>query len=220
MKRLAFIVFALLLTSLPSGAATIYLKNGRIITGVGYYETTAGHLKFYYMGGQVSLPLKDVKKIEEDGKAVLETEPSFKADTPPPGAQPQGEAAPAKTLTPEATSQFKDKIDEIDRRLAEINMLEDRKRKLEAEYEEVKLRVEVLWQKGRKNAIAAGQGEASWFVFLDAQERQWSQLNTIRKGEIEAELEALNETLKPLLEEKASIVEYKKELEGELRRGR
>lgn len=195
-------------------AYKVYLKNGSVIKGIGYYEKADGQIRLYYGGGMVGVPEEDIRAIQEVGKPAPKIETPAAAPVPPeempPEAQPE-----AGRLTPEAEAAVRAKMAEIDARLAEIKNLEDRLGKLRAELNEVSLRIEVLWQKGRSNALAQGRPESEWFMTLSPEESQWSQSNTIRKKELQDEIKAVEEALAPLLKEKEEILGYKKELEGQ-----
>lgn len=218
MRRVICMAIVFSVYAFPAEAAyRVYLKNGAVIKGIGYYEKANGQIRLYYGGGMVGIPEADVKVIQEAGKPAPSIEAPGAAQPEPSGETPEGAEPERGRLTPEGEALVKGKMAEIDARLKEIKTLEDRLGKLRAELNEVSLRVEQLFQKGRSSALARGRPESEWFMFLTPQESQWSQFNTIRKKELQDEIKSVEETLQPLLKEKEEILRYRSELEGELR---
>jgi hypothetical protein len=216
MKRTILCVLFLFVLYLPAEAAyKIYLKNGSVIKGVSAYAEEAGKIRFYYGGGLVSLPSGDVLRIEETG------EPLPPAEGPPVAApEAPGQGAPAPETPPKDTareSALKERLSSIDSRLKEIEGKEVEAQSVEAEYERVRLRIELLFQQGRKAAAEAGRSQAEWFQFLPSQERQWAQMNSIKKNQLESQLETLKQELEPLREEKEKLLEEKRGVEDELK---
>lgn len=216
MKRTILCVMFLFVLYLPAEAAyKIYLKNGSVIKGVSAYAEDAGKIRFYYGGGLVSLPSGDVLKIEETGEPLPPAEvPSVAAPEAPEPSAPAPEAHPKDTAR---ASALRERLSSIDGRLKEIEAKEAEEQKVEAEYERVRLRIELLFQQGRKAAAEAGRSQAEWFQFLPSQERQWAQMNSIKKNQLESQLEALKQELEPLREEKERLLEEKRGVEDELR---
>jgi hypothetical protein len=203
----------LFLLYLPSEAAyRIYLKNGSVIKGVSAYAEEAGKIRFYYGGGMVSLPMGDVLRIEETGEPLA---PAGEPSVGVPAAPAPAPEAPKKDTARE--SALKEQLSRIDDRLREIEGKEAEAQKVEAEYERVRLRIELLFQQGRKAAAEAGRSQAEWFQFLPPQERQWAQMNSIKKNQLESQLEALKQELGPLLEERERLLEERRGVEDDLR---
>lgn len=204
------LIFLILFTS-TAYPATIYLKNGMTIENVISYKLVNGRYMLYIHGGVVEILATDVLKIVE--KDVIK----------PPEPLPE-EVKPAPTNEKsledkkERISELKRRIKELDTRLSKIKKVEDEQAELKKQYDEVRLRIEVLFQKGRKAAQSAGKDISTWFQFLSPQEREWIQINTFKKKELEDKLKEKEEELAPLLEDKEDILKEKQELSDELER--
>lgn len=219
MKRTVLCIMFLLIFYLPSEAAyKIYLKNGSVIKGISAYTEEGGMIRFHYGGGVVSLPVGDVLKIEETKAPLPPAEEPVMAvpEAPEPSAPaPETPQAPARDAAREAA--LKENLARIEDRLREIEEKEAEAQRVEAEYDRVRLRIELLFQQGRRAAAEAGRSQAEWFQFLPVKERQWAQMNSIKKNQLESQLEALKQELEPLREEKERLEEEKSEVQDELR---
>jgi hypothetical protein len=215
---LSFVLFgAFVLMPAADAAYRVYLKNGWVISGVASYVKSNGEMKLSYGGGVVSVPRKDVLRIEKYG--------GTEALPPPAEALPEG--APGEAVSPSAPTEpgpanearrteLKKELDRIEGRLGEIKKKEDELAEVRKEYDTVRLRIEVLFQQGRKAALQAGKSEAQWFQFLPTKERQWAQMNSIKKNELEAKLESLEKEMEPLRTEKESLLQDKERLQKDL----
>jgi hypothetical protein len=208
-----------LIVAIPSYAQyNIHLKNGSVIRGVGKYEEVDGELRFRYMGGTMGIPLDEVLKVEEvkTGGVVVAPEagaPEMKERREP--VVPSYQMEPLEA--PPDTGPIKESIAKINQRLAEIGVRLAERDKVKEEYDRVRLRIEVLFQKGIAEAKRKGGDPAKWFQFLPAQEREWAQLNTLKKNKLKKDLEALDQALAPLIAEKEALLEEKRGLEEKLR---
>lgn len=210
MRKLLALIFAcLLLSATVAEAASFHLKNGMVIDNVTAYKKLDGKYLLEIYGGTVEIPASDVLKIVDKGTPTAPPQPLTTAPAP---AEPDA----ARAERDRRIAELKKKIEEVDGRLAEIKKVEDEEAKLKSELNDAMLRVEVLFQKGRSAALAAGKDVSVWFQFLTPQEREWAQINTLRKTEIEDKLKKLEAELQPLLEEKESVLEEKKAIEEEL----
>lgn len=195
-------------------AASFFLKNGMVIENVRAYKKLNGMYRLDIYGGTVDIPAADVLKIVE------KEEP--KPEVTLPSAEPMTTTAPpvqADTSTQQRQKRIEElnrRISEIDARLAEIKKVEDEDAALKKEYNDVKLRIEVLFQKGRSAALKAGKDVSVWFQFLSPQEREWAQINMLKKTELEGKMKKLSEELEPLLEDKKEALEERQKLEAEL----
>jgi len=206
---LVFIFLILFLsTAYP---ATIYLKNGMTIENVISYRQVDGRYMLYIHDGVVEIPSNDVLKIVE--KDVIKTPEPIPEEVKP--APTDGKEIAEKK---EHIAELKRRLKELDTRLKEIKKVEDEQTELKKQYDEVRLRIEVLFQKGRKAAQSAGKDISTWFQFLSPQEREWIQINTFKKKELEDKLKEKEEELAPLLEDKEDILKEKRQLSDELER--
>lgn len=212
------LVWAFVHVPAADAAYRVYLKNGWVISGVSSYVKSNGEMRLSYGGGVVAVPQKDVLRIEKYGGME---------ELPPPAEALPGEA-PGEAMGPPAAppqpgpedgarrAELKQQLDRIEGRLGEIKKKEDELASVRKEYDTVRLRIEVLFEQGRKAALQAGKGEAQWFEFLPTKERQWAQMNSIKKNELEAKLESLEKELEPLKTEKESLLQDKERLQKEL----
>jgi hypothetical protein len=220
LRRTILIVVVLLLIAVPAYAQyNIHLKNGSVIRGVPSYKEVDGELRFSYLGGTLGIPLDDVLKVEEARTGDVEIAPApgvpaiREAEEP---VVPPTQAVPPVQLKPQ-TELIQKRLSVINGRLAQIEAKESGRNSVKKEYDHVRLRIEVLFQKGVAAAKAKGGDPAKWFQFLPAQERQWAQLNTLKKNKLKKELARLDAELAPLLQEKESLLEEKQQLEEKLR---
>ena len=206
-------VLALSLFSAASPAQAAYrviLKNGSVLDGIASYECQAGELKFQYAGGTIGVPEKEVLRIKKYKEELPPIEyappPAPKAQTPPP--QMSGGHPNAARLAA------------INKRLAEIQAKEDEYKKLKAQYQEVMLRIQNLFNLGRQAAIRAGksqlQANQQYNLYLSPQQQQMVQANFITKQELEAKIKDFQTNILPPLEqEKARLLAEKQEMETE-----
>ncbi|MDP2167512.1 MAG: hypothetical protein Q8J64_04175 [Thermodesulfovibrionales bacterium] len=212
---ISFAVLFLLFAQAASEAASVYLKNGSVIKGVASYKKVNGKFLLYVYGGLLEIPEADILRIEDVGEPVKVEPRKEEAATGTAGAKPPEKPAedPMRAQRIEELKRFTDKVNG---RLAEIQEKEDGYNALKKDYDEARLRIEVLFQRGRKAAAAAGKDISVWFQFLSPQEREWSQINSLRKQKLEKEMADLEKELKPMLEEKESLLEEKKSYGEEL----
>jgi hypothetical protein len=220
MRKVLLAIALLLLFSAASHAAfNIHLKNGSVFKGVPQYEEVDGELRFRYLGGTVGIPLDNVENIEATGGAGVAPETGTTGTT---GirerSKPVVPAYQKEPLKPAVdTGPIKRKIAEIDKRLAVLNAaISDYDDKKE-EYDKVRLRIEVLFQKGIAAAKNVNGDPAKWFQYLPPQEREWAQLNTLKKNKLKKELEDLDVRMAPAISERNSLLGQKKSLEQELK---
>ncbi len=214
MKKAVLLIFSVLLLAAPALAQyNIHLKNGFVIKGVGSYEEVDGKIIFRYAGGMVAIPSDEVEGIEEAGREGRVFAPE---EAPP--QKPR--EAPMPLMPPESgeAQRIKQRIAEIGERLEEIAQEEAEYVDMVKEYDRVRLRIEVLFQKGIAKARSEGGDPAKWFEFLPPQERKWAQLNTLKKNRFEKELPEKQKELAPLLQEKRALQEEKQSLEERLSR--
>jgi hypothetical protein len=220
LRKTILIVAVLLFISVPVHAQyNIYLKNGSVLRGVASYEEVDGELRFAYLGGTLGIPVDDVLRVEEarTGDVVITPGPGMPAikESPRP-VVPPWQVAPPVQPKPDV-GPIKQRLSAINGRLAQIEARESAYNSVKKEYDHVRLRIEVLFQKGVAAAKAKGEDPANWFQFLPAQEKQWAQLNTLKKNKLKKELAEFDVELEPLLEEKEALLEEKQQLEERLR---
>jgi hypothetical protein len=194
-------------------AYRVYLKNGFTISGVEAYVKSGGEIRFHYGGGVVAVPENEVLRIEEYRALPRVTTPEAEEAPPPEASEAPAPETPQGLRDEVQAERLKSQLERVEGRLGEIREKEEELASTEQEYDRIRLRIELLFQQGRKAALAAGQTQAQWHQFLPERERQWAQMNSIKKNELEARLEELRAELEPLQGEKESLLEQKRELE-------
>jgi hypothetical protein len=219
LRKTVLAIALLVLISAPSYAQyNIHLKNGSVIRGVGHYDEVDGEIRFLYLGGTVGIQRENVLKIEEarTGDVVIAPEPGTSAV--PERSKP---VVPSYQMEPmdtgPDTGPVKERLAEVNRRLSDIDARLAEYDKVREEYDRVRLRIEVLFQKGIAEAKKKGEDPAKWFTFLPAQEREWAQLNTLKKNKMKKEVEEIERLNAPLIAEKERLLQEKGDLEQRLR---
>jgi hypothetical protein len=212
--RALFLALLFFVFASPLEAYTVYLKNGSAIRSVATYEKVDGTLMLHISGGKVGVPVEDVQRIEGEGGAPPLPDLGGVAPSAPPPPQ-----VPARREEQEDAGKraLRQRLSEIDKRLSEIRKREDAEAEIKEEHRKARLRIEVLWQKGRKAALDAGKTEAEWFLHLNEQERQWAQLNLLKKRKLDGELEALGREMETLRSEKEGLLKEKQSIEERLK---
>ncbi|MDA8169318.1 MAG: hypothetical protein M0Z59_06415 [Nitrospiraceae bacterium] len=220
---LCFAAFLLSFRPAPADAAyRIYLKNGTVIEGIGSYRRTDKEITFLYSGGEVGIPLSGIKKIEEytpsEGEAIKSEEAPEPAVTKPaPGKGPE-----APSISPESQKLLNADLNRINGRLAQIQLDEDKYQKMKNDLQQIKLRIEVLFENGRSRAISAGkspiEANQQYQQFLNPDERQWVQLNFIKKQQLEAQIKEMEDkVIGPEKSEKGRLLSQKRQIEAQLK---
>ncbi len=222
MRKAILIMAVLLLVFAPAYAKyNIHLKNGSVIRGVVSYEEIDGELRFPYLGGTLGIPLDDVLKVEEvkTGGVIIAPEPGVPGikEVPRPVVPPTQAPPPPPVELKPRVEPIKQRLSVINARLAHIEGKQSEYISVKKEYDQVRLRIEVLFQKGVAEAKKQGGDPAKWFQFLPEQEREWAQLNTLKKNKLKKELSILESEIASLLQEKEGLLEEKQELEQRLR---
>lgn len=212
MRKVLFAIAAVLVFAGPAWAGfNVYLHNGSVIKGVKAYEHKEGQVFLNYLGGIIALPSDEIYRIEE----AFDIAPTGGSDTVSPSeASFFAPKAKAKKID---TGPIKRRLTSLDSRLQEIIVVEGEVQALKDEYNRVRLRIEVLFQKGRRAAIAQGGKEAEWFKFLVGQDRKWAQLNTLKKRDLKKKIEAAERDFAPLRDERNSIGTEKANLEARIK---
>lgn len=199
---LQFAIF--ILSPLSADAAyKIYLKNGSVITGVGSYEKSGGEIRFYFEGGIVGIPERDVLKIEGDevpARDIRTKEELLRERNGPPEKK---EITPSQD-TMKKISDLKTRLNVTNKRLAEISKKESELEKIEEDLRRTRLRIQVLYDKSVNSTITSA-------------ERQMLQQNMLKKRKLKDDKAKLEEELKPLLDEKERLLEDKRLNEQELK---
>ena len=213
--RKAILCILLLLVSASPALAqyNIHLKNGAVIKWVEAYTVVDDEIMFRYAGGTVGVPMGLVEKIEKT--RTFGIAPRTAGPLPP--AEPAAAMELPRMAEQADTGPIKQQIAELDQRLAEIGRMEADYKIVKDEYDHIRFRIQVLFQKGVAAARSSGGDPSKWYLFLQRQDREWTQLNTMRKKELKKTLERLDEEMKPILDKKDRFLKEKQLLQDELR---
>ena len=241
MRKGAFAItlFAFLIAFhvLPASAAyRIYLKNGSVIDGLPNIEKKGGEVRFLYHGGMIGMPDSQVVKIEEYTPGEGEKLKPEKA-TPP---APVPKAEKPRTEKKVNTARERQLRAQIERINTELNSLQgelDDYKKQQDEYDQVKLRIENLFEKGRNAAytaiyskltasgvipaVAAQQAtqgaNQSYQQYLSPAEQSMVQSNFIRKQQLETQFAGEKDVIDRDQQKKDDLEREKARLEDELK---
>ena len=164
-------------------AYKIYLKNGSVISGVSSYNKSEGEIKFYFEGGMIGIPEKDILKIESGKEPVKDMTAPEKPWASPP-------ARAVKSETPEVreeVSKTKKEQPEKGEKLAEIAKKEEELKKTEGDLIKTRVRVQNLSSKSNAGTISSD-------------ERTMLQINMHKKDKLEEDKKRLSEEIKSLKE--------------------
>jgi hypothetical protein len=221
MKKAALACLMVLAFAASAGAAyRIYLKSGSVIEGVSSYQRSGGEIRFRLPGGSIGVPEGDVLKIEEYSPSARE---KMKEEPPlPPPVPPEAGPPPEKKDSPARVAALKNRLVGVSKDIADIEEKEGELKKLKDELRTVELRIEVLFKTGRENALKAGkspvEAQKEYIQFLTPEQRQFVQLNFLKKRELEGLIKKMEEEeMEPLLAEKEKLLEEREKIESELK---
>lgn len=220
---LSLLAISLLFVSEASAAYKLYLKNGKTIQGISSYEKEGGEIRFNLGAGTIGIPEKDVLKIEEYNPGRDEI---MKEQIPTQKAPSTAPASPRQKRSENSPDQkgvsLKNKIANIDRQLDEISKREKDYRDLKDQLNQVNLRIEVLYKKGREAAMARGKSQVEaqqqYQQFLTSEDRSLVQMNFMKKHELERKIQDMeaDPSFQADLAEKQKLLEERERLNSEL----
>lgn len=220
---LLFSILTLLVFFISDAQAAykLYLKNGKTIQGISSYEKAEGEIRFSLGAGTIGIPEKDVLRIEE---YEPEKDEILKEQVPTQKAPSQTPARERGAVTPggQRGVNLKNKLSDIDKRLEEISIGEKAYQDLKDQLNQVNLRIENLYKKGREAAMARGksplEAQQQYQQYLSPEERSMVQMNFLKKHQLEADIQKMeaDPVFQADLAEKQRLLDDKKELEGEI----
>ena len=95
MKKIVILIVVLLLPAYSYAAYKIYLKNGSVISGVSSYQERGEDVEVYFSTGSMTIPGKDVLKIEGKEEPAGETTSEVNTGTPQKKEQTEQAVVPA-----------------------------------------------------------------------------------------------------------------------------
>ncbi|HET6515233.1 MAG TPA: hypothetical protein VFG09_08735 [Thermodesulfovibrionales bacterium] len=180
MVQILLLVVVLLFPLSSEAAYKIYLKNGSVITGVKSYEKENKDIVVYFGGGMVTLPERDVLRIEEADVP----EKDFRSKAPSVEERPA--EAPAAPVQPETRDARADSLRaELESINAELKAAEDDEARVRSSIDEKVQKRPRWWQlKQFERELEPLQQELSTI-------QQRKDELTQRKTRIESELKTL-----------------------------
>jgi hypothetical protein len=132
MKKVVILIIVLLFPAYSYAAYKIYLKNGSVISGASSYQEREGEIEVYFSTGSMTIPAKDVLKIEGKEEPAAENTPEEKTETPQKKERAEEATVPAAVSQPAddkvaKANALKSEIDSIS---SEIRSTEEREAQL------------------------------------------------------------------------------------------
>lgn len=187
MKRIFFFMIILLLPVYSWATYKIYLNNGSVISGVSSYDEAGDEVNIYFDTGSMSVPKKDVLKIE--GKKSPDT-----ATKERPEAQPEQEReAPRETTIPSTTPE------PADDKSARVN-------ELKAELDSVNSEIGSTEEQEAKLVSTINEKTGSRYHY-----------NLIQIRQLEKELEPLRQDLGAVQQKKADLIKRRADIDAEIK---
>jgi chromosome segregation ATPase len=186
-KKVVILIMVLLFPAYSYSAYKIYLKNGSVISGASSYQERGGEVEVYFSTGSMTIPEKDVLKIEGKEETAGETTSEEKTGTPQKKEQTEEATVPATVSQP-----ADDKIAKTNALRVEINSVNSEIRSMEE----------------REAGLASTINEKTGSRF---------NYNLIQMKQLEKELEPLRQELQDVQQKKKELVEKRSSLEAELK---
>jgi hypothetical protein len=187
-KRVLILIIVFLLPAYSYAAYKIYLKNGSVISGVSTYQERAGEVEIYFSTGSMTIPGKDVLKIEGKEEPAAETTPEEKTETPEKKEQTEETMAPAAVSQP------------ADDKIAKANALKTEMDSINSE-----IRAAEEKEAGLASAINEKVGNTS------------SYYNTLQFKQLERELAPMRQELRDVQQKKQELMQKRNSIEAEFK---
>ena len=100
MKKVVILLIVFLLPAYSYAAYRIYLNNGSVISGASSYQEREGEIEVYFGTGSMTIPAKDVLKIEGKEEPAEESTPEKESEAPQKKQQKEEAAVPAAGSQP------------------------------------------------------------------------------------------------------------------------
>jgi predicted nucleic acid-binding Zn-ribbon protein len=180
-------MIVLLFPAYSYAAYKIYLQNGSVISGASSYQEREGEIEVFFSTGSMTIPAKDVLRIEGKEEPAVETTPEEKAETPrkkeaEEGTVPDAASQPADDKTAKANA-LKAEIDSIN---SEIRSTEEKEAQL-------------------VSAINEKAGSSRQYY------------NTIQFKQLEKELEPMKQELRDVQQKKQELLQKRNALVEEFK---
>lgn len=187
MKKVIVLIMVLLFPAYSYAAYKIYLKNGSVISGASSYQERGEEVDVYFSTGSMTIPRKDVLKIEGKEEPVQETTTKEKTEMPQKTEQTEGATVPSRISQP------------ADDKSARVNALR-------AEIDSVNSEIKTTEEK-----------EAGLVSAINEKTGSRSNYNIIQIKQLEKELEPLRQELHDVQQKKQELVQKRSSLEAEFK---
>jgi hypothetical protein len=117
MKKVVRLMIVFLFPAYSYAAYKIYLQNGSVISGASSYQEREGEIEVFFSTGSMTIPAKDVLRIEGNEEPAVETTPEENTETP------QKRGTEETTVPATASQPADDKIAKANALKAEIDSI-------------------------------------------------------------------------------------------------
>ena len=191
MKRFFFFTLILLLPVCSWAAYKIYLNNGSVISGASSYEEAGDEVEIYFNTGSMTVPKKDIRKIEGNESPETTVE-----KTPEVGEQNQESSRETPAQAPSSGST--PSMPEDDK--------SSRRSALQTELNSVNSDIRSTGEEEARLAAAINEKTGSRPIY-----------NVIQQKQLEKELEPLKQERSAVQQKKADLVKRRSDIEAELK---
>lgn len=188
MKKVVILIIVLLFPAYSYAAYKIYLKNGSVISGASSYQEREGEIEVYFSTGSMTIPAKDVLKIEGKEEPAAENTPEEKTETPQKKERAEEATVPAAVSQP------------ADDKIAKANALK-------AEIDSITSEIRSTEEKEAQLVSAINEKVGSSSLYYD----------TLQFKQMEKELAPMKQELRGVQQKKQELLQKRNSLEAEFK---
>jgi hypothetical protein len=189
MKRFIFFLIILLLPVYSWAAYKIYLYNGAEISGVKSYDEVGDEVNLYLDTGSITVPKKDIVKIEGKESPASDSGPKEEQETRP----KQRQETPQEIATPSGSPGL---ADDKNPRISELR----------AELDSITTEIKAAEEQESKLVAAINEKTGARFKY-----------NLIQLRQLEKELEPLKQELGTVQQKKEELKKTRSDIEAQLK---
>jgi hypothetical protein len=187
-KKVVILIIVFLLPAYSYAAYKIYLKNGSVISGVSTYQERGGEVEIYFGTGSMTIPGKDVLKIEEKEEPAGEATSADEAETSQKKEQAEETTAPAAVSQP------------ADDKIAKANALK-------AEMDSINSEIRATEEKEESLVSAINEKVGSSSTYYD----------TLQFKQLQRELAPMKQELHDVQQKKQELLQKRNSVEAEFK---
>jgi hypothetical protein len=187
-KKVVILIIVFLLPAYSYAAYKIYLKNGSVISGVSTYQERGGQVEIYFGTGSMTIPGKDVLKIEEKEEPAGEATSADEAETSQKKEQAEETTAPAAVSQP------------ADDKIAKANALK-------AEMDSINSEIRATEEKEESLVSAINEKVGSSSTYYD----------TLQFKQLQRELAPMKQELHDVQQKKQELLQKRNSVEAEFK---